>query len=191
MQGPSRPRKTRRGVSAAAADTAAAARANPSAPKKDAAPSATMSDVKAKRRKQNLVQAAAAAKRIGFLYAPVGWQHVDMGRALYEKDATFRRVLEACARDAAADAPHDLLKVLYPKENDPESGVYEGLVDTAHFAQPALFAVEAALDALLRSRGVVPGAVLGHSLGELAAACSVNGGLPLLDHAGQPDDGLP
>jgi len=43
------------------------------------------------------------------------------------------------------------------------------------------------LDALWRSRGVAPNALIGHSLGEFAAACSGNGGLPLFDYHGTFD----
>ena len=42
--------------------------------------------------------AAKAAEKTGFLYAPVGWQREDMGRALYERGGIFKRVL----RDARA-----------------------------------------------------------------------------------------
>jgi acyl transferase domain-containing protein len=108
--------------------------------------------------------------KVAFLYAPVGWQRPDMGRQLYEREAVFREALDAAAADLGAAAP-DLLAALYPKAK----GVYDGVLDGARYAQPALFAVEVALDALLRSRGVAPDAVLGHSLGELAAACSGNG----------------
>ena len=90
--------------------------------------------------------------KVAFLYAPVGWQRPDMGRQLYEREAVFREALDAAAADLGAAAP-DLLAALYPKAK----GVYDGVLDGVRYAQPALFAVEVALDALLRSRGSTHG----------------------------------
>ena len=156
--------------------------------------------------------AAKAAEKTGFLYAPVGWQREDMGRALYERGGIFKRVLRdarAGRRGDVADHAHgarlraarppapraraarrDAAPRRYPAK-DGQRGMFGDLIDTAHFAQPCLFAVEASLDALWRAKGVIPGGLLGHSIGELAAACSGNGGLPLLDFHGSLDDDLP
>jgi len=71
--------------------------------------------------------------------------------------------------------PQPLLKVMYAPE-----GKSEGLLNQTQFSQPAIFSVQYALSELWKSRGVVPCAVLGHSVGEYAAAVSA-GALSLED----------
>ncbi|KAJ1454805.1 hypothetical protein M885DRAFT_617659 [Pelagophyceae sp. CCMP2097] len=114
---------------------------------------------------------------VAFLFSPVGWQREDMGRALYERGGVYRRVLRSVAAEMSPTLPMDLLEVLYP----PKEGSMDmnGMIDSTAFAQPSLYAVQVALDALWRSIGVCPRAVLGHSVGEFAAAASGNGGLGL------------
>lgn len=168
-----------------------------------------------------------ATSNVTFLYAPVGWQHENMGRTLYERGGTFRKVvddasapgvcratsfwnvcvraglempiklsstrrsLSQVAKEMSSSLPLELVSVMrgrgafepfcffgrrrcagshacetgewnpyflsvnvyrYPSA-DGGSKIFGDLIDTAHFAQPALFAVEVALDALWRSRG--------------------------------------
>ena len=71
-----------------------------------------------------------------------------------------------------------------------------GLLGTTQYTQPALFALEWSLAELWRSRGVVPAMVLGHSVGEIAAACvagvmSMEAGLKLTAERGRLMQALP
>lgn len=90
-----------------------------------------------------------------------------MGRQLYETEPLFRRTLDECdAILRPLDVP--LLDLLYPEAEEPDTG----LLDQTLYTQPALFALEYALAELWRSWGIKPDAVMGHSAGEYAAACT-------------------
>jgi acyl transferase domain-containing protein/SAM-dependent methyltransferase len=118
-------------------------------------------------------RAEGARPQIAFLFTGQGAQYAGMGRRLYETAPAFRRVLDDCAARLAPHLPRGLTDVLFaPDISTP--------INTTAWAQPATFALEVALAALWRSFGIEPAVVLGHSLGEYAAAC-VAGLLPLDD----------
>jgi len=103
-----------------------------------------------------------------FLYPPVGAQRVNMGRALWEKDARFREAMLQCDAVAKPLLPQPLVEVLYP---DPcEESMYEEVIHTAQYALPCLFAFQFALTRLWEAASAEPTYVVGHSLGEFMAA---------------------
>ncbi|MGA5134750.1 type I polyketide synthase [Streptomyces olivoreticuli] len=117
----------------------------------------------------------ARPAKTAFVFSGQGVQYPGMARELYGSEPVFAAAVDRCAEVLAAELPVPLRRLLF------EEGPAEALDDT-RLAQPALFAVEYALAAQLRSWGVVPDAVIGHSIGEIAAAC-VAGMLSLEDAA--------
>ncbi|NEY31845.1 acyltransferase domain-containing protein, partial [Streptomyces sp. PRKS01-65] len=101
-----------------------------------------------------------------------------MGAELWDASPVFRESVRACAE---ALAPYLNWSVEGVLRGAPEASAGLAL-DRADVAQPALFALMVSLAELWRSHGVEPCAVLGHSLGEVAAA-HVAGALPLADAA--------
>ncbi len=113
---------------------------------------------------------ASGERPVAFLLAGQGTQYVSMGRDLYDAEPVFRREIDLCA-DLLA--PHfglvgfvglDLRQVLYAETDGSR-------LDQTALTQPALFAVEYALARLWMEWGVTPQAMLGHSVGEIVAAC--------------------
>lgn len=106
-----------------------------------------------------------AAPGVVFLFTGQGSLKPGTGRRLFETQAAFREALERCDLILRALLERPLLEVLYPGP-----GVATPLNETG-YAPAALFALEYALTELWRSWGIVPAAVIGHSLGEYVAAC--------------------
>jgi acyl transferase domain-containing protein/NADPH:quinone reductase-like Zn-dependent oxidoreductase/acyl carrier protein len=121
------------------------------------------------------------APKIAFLFPGQGGQHVGMVRELMATQPTFRRTIERCDEICRKlDIP--LLELL--ASSDAEQ------LDLTINAQPVLFAVDYALAALLAEWGIRPSACMGHSFGEIPAACvagliSVEDGLFLSAHRGR------
>ncbi|MEB3357146.1 MAG: type I polyketide synthase, partial [Synechococcales bacterium] len=107
--------------------------------------------------------------KVAFLFTGQGSQYVHMGRQLYETQPIFREIMDRCDRVLQSYLEQPLLDVLYPKEAEtaPEN---RSFLDNTAYTQPALFALEVALAELWQSWGIEPGLVMGHSVGEYAAA---------------------
>lgn len=101
-----------------------------------------------------------------FLFPGQGTGYVGMGHELYEAEPAFRSQIDLCAQILTPHLGLDLRAVLYPVATQGRQDLGETLL-----TQVALFVTEYALARLWMSWGVLPRALLGHSLGEYVAAC--------------------
>jgi len=101
--------------------------------------------------------------KTAFMFSGQGSQHAGMAADLYRTSSMFRDAFDRCHALSEAQLQTGLRDTMFgPAANE--------LLDQTEYAQPALFAVEYALVELLKSWGITPDAVIGHSLGEVTAA---------------------
>jgi myxalamid-type polyketide synthase MxaB len=106
-------------------------------------------------------------QKLAFVFSGQGQQRWNMGRELLECEPVFRAVIEQCSALFDQYASFSFMTELTAPEE-------KSRLDQTEITQPAIFAVQVALVALWRSWGIVPQAVLGHSVGEIAAAYVAN-----------------
>ena len=106
---------------------------------------------------------------VAFLFPGQGSQHINMGVGLYRTDTLFRSTVDECAELLRPALGLDIREVIYPRVGDNEAA-HEQLQQT-WLTQPALFIVEYALSQWWKKWGVLPAAMIGHSVGEYVAAC--------------------
>ncbi|HEX8393728.1 MAG TPA: beta-ketoacyl synthase N-terminal-like domain-containing protein [Longimicrobium sp.] len=134
--------------------------------------------------------AESGSRSVAFLFPGLGDQYPGMARGLYEAEPVFRAEVDRCAELLKPALGMDLRDVLFagppPSDAAPVQGFdlkamlgrSSGAADPraerlnrTELAQPAVFVIDYALAKLWMSWGIVPDAVIGHSLGEYAAAC--------------------
>lgn len=116
-----------------------------------------------------------AAVKVVFVCPGQGSQWVGMGRQLMSQEPAFRQALCECELATRPFVDWSLDEQLKLDPRDPEYRL-----DAIDVIQPILVSIEIALAALWRSWGVKPDAIVGHSMGEVAAAC-IAGALKLED----------
>ncbi|HZF07812.1 MAG TPA: acyltransferase domain-containing protein [Thermoanaerobaculia bacterium] len=163
--------------------------------------------------------APAEPPPVSFLFSGVGDHYAGMTRGLYAAEPVFRREIDRCAERLAPWLEVDLRDLLYPSPStslEPVSPVSPvarpslrdllgrtavpvpsaGPLDRTRHLHPAMFAVEYALARLWMSWGIVPGSLLGYSVGEYVAAClagvfSLEAALHLVAFRARAVDALP
>src|ERR1700719_3286892 len=104
------------------------------------------------------------APRVGFIMSGQGPQWWGMGRDLMQNEPVFRETVERCDAALRPWARFSLLEELGRAEEMSQ-------MSRTEIGQPSIFAMQVALAALWKSWGVQPSAIVGHSVGEIAAAC--------------------
>ncbi|TWP46691.1 type I polyketide synthase [Lentzea tibetensis] len=118
---------------------------------------------------------ADAAGKTVFVFPGQGAQWAGMARGLWAADPVFAARMAECERALAPVVDWSLADVVHGVDGAPT-------IDRVDVVQPVSFAVMVSLAAVWQACGVRPDAVVGHSQGELAAAC-VAGALSLDDAA--------
>ncbi|MEO8693818.1 MAG: type I polyketide synthase [Acidimicrobiales bacterium] len=118
---------------------------------------------------------ATSAPRVAFVFPGQGAQWHGMARELLATEPVFREAFSDCDRAINAEAGWSPLEQIAAEAD-------HSRLDEIDIVQPLLFATQVALAALWRSWGIEPDAVVGHSMGEVAAAY-VAGALALAEAA--------
>ena len=105
-----------------------------------------------------------SVSKVAFVYTGQASQWPGMGESLYACEPVARAVLDRCEAWCMESRGKSLLDVMFGRCED------SGVLDDPAWTQPAIYALECALTALWQSVGIGPEIVVGHSLGEIAAA---------------------
>lgn len=108
------------------------------------------------------------APRVVFMFTGQGAQFVGMGRDLYQREPGYREHFDRCCDLLLPLLGVDLRSVVFAEADDARAAAF---LQQTSIAQPALFALQYSLARLWLSWGIRPEAMIGHSIGEYAAAC--------------------
>lgn len=125
--------------------------------------------------------------RVAWQFTGQGSQYAGMGRQLYDAYPVYRAEIDHCEELLREWRGESLVEVMFRDE---------AKLNHTSWTQPAIFALQRGLVMLLRSWGCEPAAVLGHSVGEYAAACTAgvmewDDGLRLISERGRLIGELP
>lgn len=157
--------------------------------------SGALDDIIHERDESLLVVKSNPAQQSGstaFLFTGGGAQYAGMADTLYASQPVFKAAIDKCITLANHWLEQDLKEILFAGPGTPA----ELLLNRIDYMQPALFAYEYAMSQLWLSWGVMPDVLIGHSLGEIVAACiagvfSLEDGIRLVCARGRLMQSLP
>ncbi|MDO6434614.1 type I polyketide synthase [Flavitalea sp. BT771] len=140
-------------------------------------------------------QARKSTEKTGplvFLFPGQGSQYQHMGKDLYDSEPVFRREMDNGFTLIRQLTGMDYRQIIYP----PADGPGPAKINDTRYTQPLVFLLEYSLARLLMSFGLLPGCMIGHSIGEYVAACiggliSFEDALRLVVRRGELIGGLP
>ncbi|MEI4789436.1 SDR family NAD(P)-dependent oxidoreductase [Bacillus sp. FJAT-53060] len=115
-------------------------------------------------------QMAFQQPAVVWMFSGQGAQYVNMGKDLYENDPAFKQALQKCFAIVLSLAGIEIERVLYPSTEE-EGTQAEHLMQQTSYTQIILFSFEYALASKLMGLGIRPHYFIGHSIGEITAAC--------------------
>lgn len=118
-------------------------------------------------------------KRVIFGFTGQGAQYAGMASDIYQGHPYFKQIVDECCIQLRSDMDLDLRDILFPKTIE-DTEIANKQLRKTQYTQPALFVIEYALAKFLISLGVIPNAMIGHSIGEYVAA-TLSGVLSLED----------
>jgi iturin family lipopeptide synthetase A len=104
-----------------------------------------------------------------FMFPGGGAQYPGMGRELYQQERVFRESFDKCTELLRPVLGRDLRTLVHPDAKESESAAVA--LAQPSLGLPAIFTIEYAMAQLFMSWGIKPKSMIGHSLGEYAAAC--------------------
>jgi acyl transferase domain-containing protein len=131
---------------------------------------AAVQKVCAEQGNRRILQSNNALRKVCMLFPGQGSQHPGMAADVYRTFPVFKDTLDQCAEILAEEMGEDIRQLIYPEQSQAQQSA-DRLKNTS-LAQPAIFTIEYALMRQWMHWGIEPSCMVGHSIGEFAAACA-------------------
>ena len=107
-------------------------------------------------------------KPIIFMFPGQGNQYLNMGYDLYQNNDLYKETFDYCCNYLNEKIGLDLREYIFAEAGSEKAKI---ALEQTYITQPAIFVVSYAMAKIMEDRGIVPEALIGHSVGEYVAAC--------------------